>query len=444
MSAFLTDLLLLFLLTVLNGVFAMSEIALVSSRKVRLQSLSDEGSSGAKKALELYRSPSRFLSTIQVGITSIGILSGAVGEKAISAPLAGWLTQIPGLQVYARGIALAVTVVCLTYFSVVIGELVPKSLALLAPERLASIMSRPLGALAVDALPLVWLLSKSSEWFLGMLGVRKNSDPPISDNEIRALMGQGTKAGVFHKGEQEIVSNVLRLDQQPIVEIMTPKHDLAVLDLDDTPEVIRNSIASTEHTRLIVCRDGLQHVLGILRRGDLLGKTVNGTPVMPEDIESVLLKPLFVPETISTIQLLENFRHARNSLALVVDEYGDMQGIVTMTDVLAAIVGDSSVPDVNEEDDLVRREDGSWLVDGEISIERLVSELGIHGGLPGEDSNRFHTVGGFVMYMLGRIPVAADRFEAGGWRFEVMDMDRNRVDKVLVVPPETDGNVKSE
>ena len=442
MSVFLTDLLLLVLLTLLNGIFAMSEIALVSSRKVRLQSLSDEGSSGARKALELYRFPARFLSTIQVGITSIGILSGAVGEKAISAPFAAWLGKVPYLHPWSKGIALAVTVVCLTYFTVVIGELVPKSLALLAPERLASLTSRPLSALAAIALPLVWLLSKSSEWLLGLLGVKKNNEPPISDNEIRALMGQGTQAGVFHKGEQEIVSNVLRLDQQPVVEIMTPKHDLAILDLEDSLDILRNRIAASGHTRLIVCRDGLSHILGILRRGDLLGKTINGTPVTLEDIESVLQKPLFVPETISTIQLMENFRHSKNSLALIVDEYGDVQGIVTLNDVLAAIVGDYSVPEIREEDDLIRREDGSWLVDGEVSLERLTSELGIRHDLPGEDSNWFHTVGGFMMYMLGRIPAAADRFDVGGWRFEVMDMDKNRVDKVLVTPLKPDDGDK--
>ena len=225
---------------------------------------------------------------------------------------------------------------------------------------------------------------------------------------------------------------------------MTPKHDLAILDLEDSLDILRNRIAASGHTRLIVCRDGLSHILGILRRGDLLGKTINGTPVTLEDIESVLQKPLFVPETISTIQLMENFRHSKNSLALIVDEYGDVQGIVTLNDVLAAIVGDYSVPEIQEEDDLIRREDGSWLVDGEVSLERLTSELGIRHDLPGEDSNRFHTVGGFMMYMLGRIPAAADRFDVGGWRFEVMDMDKNRVDKVLVTPFKPDEGDKRQ
>lgn len=434
MDAFLTDIGLLVLLTLLNGVFAMTEIALVSSRKVRLQSLSEQGSRGARKALELMQSPSRFLSTIQVGITSIGILSGAIGQDALSVPLAKWLNEIPYVAPYSRGIALTVTVVALTYFTVVVGELVPKSLALLAPERLASVTARPLNWLERVARPLVWLLAKSSETLLRFSGVKKSNEPPISDNEINALMGQGTQAGIFHQGEQEIVSNVLRLDQQSVAEIMTPRHELAFVDVQSPIDVLRNQIVSTEHTRLIVCRNGLLHVLGVLRVGDLLKKTLNGASITVEDIETVLQKPLFVPETISTIQLMENFRYTRNSLALIVDEYGEVQGIATLNDVLAAIVGNYSVPEVPEENELTRREDGSWLVNGEVSIEKLRTELKITRELPGEETNRFYTVGGFVMYMLGRIPVVADHFDAIGWRFEVMDMEKNRVDKVLVSP----------
>ena len=434
MDALLTDLLLLVLLTLLNGVFAMAEIALVSARKVRLQSLADKGSAGAKKALELSQSPSRFLSTIQVGITSIGILSGAIGENAISAPFARWLSEIPYLEPYSRGIALTITVIALTYFSVVIGELVPKNLALRAPERMASAIARPLSTIALVVRPLVWLLAKSSEGLMGLLGIKKSSEPPISDNEINALMGQGTRAGVFHESEQEFVSNVLKLDQQPVVEIMTPRHDLAFIDLHSPIETLRNQIVSSGHTRLIVCRDGLLHILGILRTGDLLKKTVDGTPVTLDDIEAVLQKPLFIPETVSTIQLMENFRHTKNGFALIVDEYGEVQGIVTLNDVLAAIIGDYSVPEITEENDLIRREDGSWLVVGEVSMERLTSELGIKKSLPGEETNRFYTVGGFVMYMLGKIPSPADHFDSDGWRFEVMNMDKNRVDKILVTP----------
>lgn len=256
-----------------------------------MQNLSDKGSAGATKALELYRFPSRFLSTIQVGITSIGILSGAIGEKALSAPLAKWISGIPFFQSYAHGIALTVTVIVLTYFTVVIGELVPKSVALLAPERWASLMARPLSWVAFASRPLVLLLARSSEWLLEAFGVTKDNEPPVSDNEIKALMVQGTRAGVFHESEEEIVSNVLRLDQQPVVEIMTPRHDMTIIDLKDPIEHVRNRIAESDHTRLVVCKNGLQHVLGVLRTGDLLKKTVNGNAITFEDIRPGITQP---------------------------------------------------------------------------------------------------------------------------------------------------------
>lgn len=364
-------------------------------------------------------------------VTSIGILSGAIGEKVLSAPLAKWIAEVPFFQPYAHGIALTLTVIALTYFTVVIGELVPKSLALLAPERWASLMARPLSWVAFVSRPLVLLLARSSEWLLEAFGVKKDNEPPVSDNEIKALMVQGTRAGVFHESEEEIVSNVLRLDQQPVMEIMTPRHDMAIIDLNDSIEKVRNRIVESDHTRLVVCKNGLQHVLGILRTGDLLKKTVNGNAVTFEDIRHVLRSPAYVPEAVVR-SVMENFRRSNNSFALIVDEYGEVQGMVTLTDVLAAIVGDYSSPEITAENDLVRRGDGSWLADGEMSMERLTDELGIKGTLPGEETHRFHTVGGFVMYMLGKIPAPADSFEIDGWRFEVMDMDKNRVDKVLV------------
>ena len=432
MEVYLTDLLLLVILTLLNGLFAMSEIALISSKKVRLENLANEGNVSAGKALELYRNPSRFLSTIQIGITSIGILSGAIGENVLSAPLSREIAEIPVLHPYAHVIALTITVVLLTYFSVVIGELVPKSLALHAPERLASFMARPLGWVSFVTRPMVWLLSKSSEWLLKLLGVKKSNDPPVSDGEIRALMIQGKEAGVFHASEEEFVSNVLRLDHLPIGEIMTPGHDMSVIDLNDPIERVRKKIVDSTHTRLIVCRDGLQHVLGILRKGDLLKKTVSGTAVFIEDIENVLQNPLYVPETISTIQLMENFRRSDNSFALIVDEYGDLQGMVTLTDVLAAIVGDYSRSEIEGWGELTQRSDGSWLADGDVNLDRLAEELHLKENFSGEESNRFYTVGGLVMFMLGKIPSPADQFEIDDWKFEVMSMDKNRVGRVLI------------
>ncbi len=426
------DLLLILLLILLNGVFAMSEIAVVSSRKARLQNLADDGSLGAQAALSLHQEPSSFLSTIQVGITLVGILNGAIGEAAVADPLAEWIGRIPLLTPYAKAVALTITVVGLTYFSVVVGELVPKRLALLAPEGIAALMARPMMILARITHPLVIILSGSCTAILRVLGARRKEEPPVTDDEIKVLMEQGAEAGVFHESEQEIVSNVLRLDEQRISAIMTPRRDMFVIDLDEDEAEIWQRIVETAFSRLVVCRDGLEHVLGVLQTGDLLKKALPGGHVTLADIEALLRPPLYVPESVTTTQLLESFRRARLQFALIIDEYGEVQGLVTLTDVLAAIVGELSVPEAPEDRDMLQREDGSWLVDGDVGIERLKSVLDIEDDLPGEDEHSFHTLGGFIMHVLGRIPTPTDHFEALGWRFEVMDMDRNRVDKVLL------------
>lgn len=426
------DIFLLVVLILINGVFAMSEIAVVSSRKARLQNLADDGSLGAEAALSLHQEPSSFLSTIQVGITSVGIMSGAIGEAALADPLAAWMAGFPLLEPYAKSVALGLTVVALTYFSVVVGELVPKRLAMLAPEGIASLIARPMMLLAKVTHPVVVILSGTSTAILSMLGARRKEEPPVTNDEIKVLMEQGSEAGVFHESEQELVSNVLRLDEQKIAAIMTPRREMFVIDLDEGDEVVRQRIIETEFSRVVVCRDGIEHVLGILQTGDLLKKALPGHCVTSVDIEAVLHPPLYVPETVTTTRLLENFRRARLQFALIVDEYGDVQGVVTLTDVMSAIVGELSEPERPEERDMIQREDGSWLVDGDVGVERMKSTLDIEDDLPGEDENGFHTLGGFIMHALGRIPVPTDHFDAAGWRFEVMDMDKNRVDKVLV------------
>ncbi|MBI4741892.1 MAG: HlyC/CorC family transporter [Betaproteobacteria bacterium] len=425
------DLALLILLVLINGVFAMSEIAVVSSRKSRLQNLADDGSLGAGAALSLHQEPASFLSTIQVGITSVGILSGAIGEAALADPLAVWLAGAGFLAPYEKSIALTITVVGLTYFSVVVGELVPKRLAMLAPEGIASLVSRPMIVLARISHPLVVVLSGSCSAILKLLGTKQREESPVTDDEIKVLMEQGAEAGVFHASEQEIVSNVLRLDEQRIAAIMTPRREMFVIDLDEDEDTIRQAIVDSEYSRLAVCRNGLEHVIGILQTGDLLKKALHGRSISVAEIESVLRPPLYIPESVSTTQLLENFRRARLQFALIVNEYGDVQGLVTLTDVLAAIVGELSVPEALEDRDMVQRDDGSWLIDGDVGVERLKSILDISGDLLGEEQHNFHTVGGFVMHTLGRIPSAADHFEEAGWRFEVMNMEGNRVDKVL-------------
>ncbi len=420
---------LLLFLIILNGILAMSEIAVVSSRKARLQKLADDDSPGAESALALYNEPSTFLSTIQVGITTVGILSGAIGETAMADPLTTWLSGWGLRADYARGIALTFVVVCLTYFSVVIGELVPKQLGLLAPEKIASLIAPPMNMLARIARPLVWLLSASSTFLLKILGATGQEASSVTNEEIKVMMEMGAETGVFHESEQAIVSNVLRLDEQRIGEIMTHRNDIYVLDLDQPEADIRNCIAESTHTRIVVCRGGLDHIVGILRTADILKDALAGKPL---SIEQALRPALFVPEGVSTTRLLENFREAHQQCALIVDEYGELQGLVTLTDVLTSILGELPTSDYAEEQDIVIREDGSWLIDGSVSIERLKSALEMEDDLPGEEENAFNTLGGFVMYTLGHIPAVSDHFESAGCRFEVVDMDKNRVDKVLI------------
>ena len=429
------DVVLLLLLILLNGVLAMSEIAVVSSRKSRLQKLADDGSLGAKTALELSNEPSGFLSAIQVGITTVGILSGAIGESALADPLTQWLSGIALLQPYARGLAMTTVVVGLTYFSVVIGELVPKRLGLLAPEAVAAIVASPMTLLARVTRPLVWLFSSSSSLILRVIGARQSSEAPVTNDEINVLMEQGAEAGIFHESEQAIVSNVLRLDEQRISAIMTHRNDIYVLDLDLPDNEIRTCLSESPYTRIVVCHGGLDHIAGILRTADLLKFALAGENL---DIERYLRPPLFVPEGVTTTHLLESFRKARQQCALIVDEYGELQGMVTLTDVLSSIVGDVPSSDSTEVEDIVEREDGSWLVDGGVSIERLKAVIDIEEDFPGENENAYNTLGGLIMYVLGRIPSVPDHFESIGFRFEVVDMDKNRVDKVLLIKLQED------
>ena len=315
----------------------MSEIAVVSSRKSRLQKLAEDGSPGAQSALDLSNEPTAFLATVQVGITTVGILSGAIGESALADPLTAWLSGFATIEPYAKGVARALVVIGLTYFSVVVGELVPKRLGLLVPEKIASLIAKPMNLLASVARPLVWLLSWSSTILLRVIGARRRDEPPVTNDEINVLMGQGASAGIFHESEQAIVSNVLRLDEQRIGSIMTHRNDIYVLDLDLPADEIRTCLAEAPYTRIVVCRDGLEHIVGILRTADMLKLALAGEKL---DVEHFLRPALYVPEGVSTTHLLENFRKARQQCALIVDEYGELQGLVTLTDVLTAIVGD--------------------------------------------------------------------------------------------------------
>lgn len=430
------DLLLLPFLILLNALFALSEMAVVSSRQARLQNLAERKHPGASVALALHESPSNFLSTIQVGITTVGILSGAVGERTLADPFAAWLVNFPTLAPYSHSISLGTVVIGLTFFSVVVGELVPKRLALLAPESVASRIALPMHGLSRIARPLVMILATASDLLLRLLGARARSGPSVSDEEIRVLMQQGAEAGIFHESEQALVANVLRLDEQPVRAIMTPRREIRALDLEAPAETMRENLLASDYTRMVVCRGELDQIVGILQAGDLLRRMLAGAPFTADEVAQAAQPPLFVPESMTTTRLLEKFRQVRQELALIVDEYGDLQGLVTLTDVLKAIIGELHLPQTPEEESMVRREDGSWLVDGSLSLQRFQAGLQLPDDWIGDTDGEFHTLGGFVMNTLGRIPQAADHFTRNGLRFEVVDMDGHRVDKILVsVPP---------
>jgi putative hemolysin len=424
----LTDILLVLVLILVNGLFAMSEIAIVSSRRARLVQLADEGSVGAQRALQLSSEPTRFLSSVQVGITSIGILNGAIGEAAIVSRLDDFFVQFPALAPYAHPLAMATMVVGLTYVSLILGELVPKRLALTNPESIASIIARPMQMLATAARPLVILLSASTEAILGLFRVRQVTSPAVTVEEIRLLLAQGTEEGVFEATEHELVTNVLNLDDRHVGSVLTPRSDIVYLDVRDPIEITREKLRGAQHNVLPLCEGGLDHVVGFVRATKVLEQVMDtGTLALPGLAEPAL----FVPETMTLMKLLEQFKRTHLPLALIVDEFGDVEGLVSLTDVISAIVGDlPSEP--GEEPSIVRREDGSWLMDGSLDLETVLRTLDDDSLLSDEDRQHYHTLGGLAMLALGRVPKTGDIFERGGYRFEVVDMDGNRVDRVLV------------
>jgi putative hemolysin len=422
------DLTLILLLIGLNALFALSEMAVVASRSARLQQFEDETHRGAAAAMALRREPARFLSTIQVGITAVGVLAGAVGETVLAEPLAERLATIPLFAPHAVGLAFTATVVLITYLSVVLGELVPKRLALLGPERVAMLIAAPMTWLARVAAPLVWILSRSSDLVLALVPRRSQQEPPVTDEEIAVLMEQGAAAGVFHESEQTYVSNVLRLDERRVTSIMTPRQQFYSVDLGEPAETVRARVAGAPHTRIVVCRGGTDNVLGIVEVTELLADVLAGRPL---DVAARVHEPLRVPETATTTSLIETFRKEGRQLALVMDEYGEVQGLVTDSDFLGAIIGDIGTEGMPVPPGIQARGENSWLVEGGLPIENLQDALDL-GPLPGQEEHQFTTVAGFVLHQLGRIPQAADHFDWDGLRFEVVDMDGRRVDKVLV------------
>ena len=424
------EIILLIILILLNGVLAMAEIAIVSARKVRLQRRAEQGDQKAQVALELAREPADFLSTVQIGITLVGVLAGAFGGATLAARVAPLFERIPALAPYSHAISLVLVVVTITYFSLVLGELAPKRLALNDAEKIAAFIAPSMDFLARIAAPLVRLLSYSSDVVLALFGVKKSSEPPITEDEVKVLIELGTQAGVFKEAEQDMVSGVFRLADRHVGTLMTPRTEIIWLDLEDPPEETRRKIMASVHSRMPVAEGDLDHILGVVQAKGLLARCLAGEPI---DLRGALIPPQFVPESSPALKVLELFRKSRLHIAIVIDEYGGLQGLVTIIDILEAIVGDIPLTGELDGAEAVQRKDGSWLLDGMLPVDEFKDIFRLND-LPGEGRGHYETMSGFVMTYLGRIPSEGDAFDWAGMHFEVLDMDGFRVDKVLVVP----------
>jgi len=414
-------------LILLNGLFAMSELALVTARKARLQKLVDAGDRSAAAAVTLGEDPTRFLSTIQIGITSIGVLNGIVGEAALAGPLALWLLSLGVPETWASYGATGLVVVVITYFSIVVGELVPKRLGQTHPETLARLVARPINWLAIATKPFVKLLSLSTHALLRLMGVKDNGANAVTEEEIHAMLAEGTTAGVIESHEHAMVRNVFRLDDRQISSLMVPRGDTVMLDVDLDFDVNLARIESSDHARFPVVKGGLDNILGVINARQWLSRTLRGGDRTL--VDQPLQPPLYVPETLTGMELLDNFRSSDVHMAFVIDEYGQVQGIVTLQDLIEAITGEFRPRDP-QTSWAVQREDGSWLLDGHIPVPELKDRLQL-SGVPEEERGRYHTLSGMMMLLTGRLPKVADAVNWEGWHLEIVDMDGKTIDKVL-------------
>lgn len=425
-------------LVFLNGFFALAEMAVVSSRRIRLQQMAEAGDGGAARALELAEDPGRFLSSVQVGITLIGILSGAFGGATLGARLGPALDNIPFIYPHGERIAFFAVVFFITALSVIVGELVPKRTALSNPEPIAARVARPLEFVAVLGRPFVWLFERSTAAILAILGVRDREGVDVTEEEVKFAIAEGTQAGVIDEVEQEMIHGVLKLADRSVASIMTPRPDIYWVDLDDEPDTIARDIAECPYSRIVVARDGdMSHPLGVVQKKDLLADLMEGRGIQ---IEKHLLEATHVPETMPALRMLQIFRTVPLHVAFVIDEYGDFLGMVTLTDLMESIAGELPEEHRDTPQELVKREDGTWLVDGRASIDEVTETLGLRS----EHNGDFHTAAGLALERLARIPEEGESFEVDGWRVEVVDMDGNRIDKLLFIPPHHASAQKAE
>lgn len=435
----LLDILVLTLLAFANGFFAMSEIAVVSARRTRLQERADRGQPGAAAALDATHNLNNFLSTIQIGITLIGIYAGVFGGTTLARIIQASLSQVPALAPYGQSIGVIVVVVGTTYLTLVIGELVPKRIALSAAEDIAVLVARPMRFISRITSPMVRLLSISTEAVMKIIPVKDSKEPPVTEDEIRLLMERGTKAGVLEKEERDIVDRTLRLDDIKVDAIMTPGTKIKWLDLEDNQQTLLRKAIDGGRTRYPVCRKQLDDMVGAIRVRDLFAQVIDCKQDIELDLEGILFQPVFIVESMPALNVLELFRKHQTHLAIVLDEFGAVEGMVTMQDFLEEIVGEVPAYMEEGEPEAIQREDGSWLVDGLMPINEFLSRFNLPD-LPPDETGDYHTLAGFVVTRIGQIPSSSDQFEWSGVRFEVVDMDRNRVDKVLVILPRQTGD----
>jgi Hemolysins and related proteins containing CBS domains len=428
MSSF-AEICVIVLLLFFNGILAMTEIALVSARKARLHQWADEGDKAAKLALSMANAPNDYLSAIQVGITLVGIFAGAFAGATIAEEFAVHLARIPEMAPYAEAVSIAIVVTSITFFSLIFGELVPKRIALIAPERIAQIIAYPLQFLTVVCKPVVAILTASTNFVLRVTGIKESGEPSVTEAEIHLMVEQATQAGVFEEQEQEMVARVLELGDRKVTKYMTPRIQIDWIDVNDSREKILAEIRASIHDRLVVAVETLDEVVGTVEVKEILGLALDGKEF---DVKELVKDPLYIPESTTVLDLVEKFRQSRQHLALVLDEYGGVHGLITPDDVLEAVVGDlPEAENALDEPQIKERKDGSWLVDAQLSIDEFKRHFGLDE-IEGENETEFQTVAGFILFKLEHIPEESEHFEYDGLRIEVVDMDRHRIDKVLV------------
>ena len=421
-----SEVLVVVILVLLNGFLAMSELALVSARKARLEAMARDGNKGAATALSLIGDPNRFLCTVQIGITLVGIIAGAYSGATLGERLGGWLSRFEFVGGYGYTAGIAIVVVSITYLSLIAGELVPKRIALANPERTAAFVAPPMRALSIAAAPAVWLLKLSIDAVLRVLGLNYTHGSQVSEDEIKSLIAEGTRAGVFVPQERQMIEGVLRLADRSVGTIMTPRVDMVWLDRNAPAEEVARIIGENRFSRFPVCDGSIDEVSGVVHVKDIVPPAlISGTL----SLKKYMTSAPFVPENKEVLRLLDRFKQDKVHVAIVVDEYGSTLGIVTLTDILEAIAGE--LPELGEEEGAAMRQraDGSWFVDGAMPVDEFAAVFGIE-----TNARDYNTLAGFALSQFGHLPVAGESFEFGGWRFEVADMDGRRIDNLIVAP----------